>query len=228
MTPSKEVPILILLCGFPDRAKSWSRITPHFEQTHHIIALHLPGYHQKDIISPHFLGYSFNDIVAGLAAVIEPHYKAGSKIHFVGHDWGSILVQLYAIQFPETLDKVVLLDVGKDDQEDFSLLALRNSVLTLMYFFWFAISFLISRISSIAATIFLACYPMPLLGPVPYEVCFCKPVEFSLHCFCHSFSTENSQETIFSPTLEGNAVETHTCETIHVLSLLSKFLLVHW
>ena len=113
MNPSKDIPTLILLAGFPDHANRWSRLTPHFEDTHHIVALGLPGYQEDELPKSAFWGYTFQEIAAGLAEVIEPHYKAGSTIHLVGHDWGAFVVQLYVKKLSHTISKFIYLILEK-------------------------------------------------------------------------------------------------------------------
>uniref|UniRef100_A0A7S1BVF2 AB hydrolase-1 domain-containing protein n=1 Tax=Corethron hystrix TaxID=216773 RepID=A0A7S1BVF2_9STRA len=72
----------------------------------------MPDYHKSSL--SRFWGYSFADTVAALGAAIEPHYKRGSPVHLVGHDWGSYICQLYVKKFPASVSKLVLLDVGKE------------------------------------------------------------------------------------------------------------------
>ena len=163
----KDVPTLVLLTGFPDLAKSWSRLSKHFEETHHIIALHLPDYEKKKLSSDHFWGYSFDEVVTGILTVIKPHYDAGSKIHLVGHDWGSFFAQKFETKYPNMLHKMILLDVGKKKMKEESF---KDNILVFMYMSWLACAFLISRVSEILATIWTASYPWYCLGPCPYEV----------------------------------------------------------
>ena len=166
----KDVPTLILVAGFPDTATSWSRLSKHFEETHHIIALHLPDYEKEKLSSDHFWGYSFDEISSGLLEVIKPHYDAGSKIHLVGHDWGSLYAQILESKYPNLLHKLILLDVGKVKFTELSLKAIKSNILILMYQIWLAFAFLISRVTETIALIWILSYPWDFIGPVPYDV----------------------------------------------------------
>lgn len=130
----------------------------------------MPGYELPKLPAGHFWGYSFDDIIAGLAAVIEPHYKTGSKIHLVGHDWGSTIVQLYAFRFPKTVDKLILVDVGKHGSDG---LSLKEMLLTFGYQSWLSICFVVSRVSSRLALNLVMLYPWSFIGPTPYDVSLC-------------------------------------------------------
>eukprot|EP00588_Corethron_pennatum_P023298 CAMPEP_0194329480 /NCGR_PEP_ID=MMETSP0171-20130528/48476_1 /TAXON_ID=218684 /ORGANISM="Corethron pennatum, Strain L29A3" /LENGTH=266 /DNA_ID=CAMNT_0039090233 /DNA_START=142 /DNA_END=942 /DNA_ORIENTATION=- len=156
LDPAKDVPTMVLISGYPDTSDSWKRLTPHFEKTHHIIALNLPDYH-KSVLSKTW-GYSFPEMVTLLALAIEPHYKRGSPVHLVGHDWGSYVCQLYVRKLPDTVSKFVLLDVGKGDGKG-------PFLLQMSYMLWLAFSFLMSRISSTVSILLITVYPWKIIGP---------------------------------------------------------------
>jgi len=156
LDPAKDVPTMVLISGYPDTSDSWKRLTPHFEKTHHIVALNLPDYH-KSVLSKTW-GYSFPEMVAALGFAIEPHYKRGSPVHLVGHDWGAFVCQLYVRNFPDTVSKFVMLDIGKGDQRHFPLLVVS-------YMLWLAFSFLVSKISPTVSYFLMTAYPWKIIGP---------------------------------------------------------------
>lgn len=132
-----------------------------------------------------FWGYSPQDIVKGLALVIEPHWKKQSQVILVGHDWGSYICILYLIAYPDTVHKFVTLDIGLRDALD---------LVSVSYMTYLAFVFLMSRIlPDPLALLLFALYPWKAIGPCPYEVTtivkkpkshFDAMVAFSLHsCF---------------------------------------------
>jgi len=94
-------------------------------------------------------------------------------------------MQLYAKKFPETLSKVVLLDVGKSGNS-FSLSSAKNDLLMFMYTSWLATGFIISRISTRLAAFWISLYPWTSIGPCPYEKE--KPASFdALPFMCYMY-----------------------------------------
>jgi len=109
-----------------------------------------------------FWGYSPEDIVQGLALIVEPHWKKQSQVILVGHDWGSYICLLYLIAYPNTVHKFVTLDIGIRDTLD---------LVSVCYMTYLAFVFLMSRIlPDQLALLLIALYPWKFIGPCPYEV----------------------------------------------------------
>ena len=156
-----------MLSGYPDTAKSWDRLAPQFESTHHVVKLAMPAYELPTLPAGKRWGYSLPEIANSLAKdVIDPFVKKGCKIHLVGHDWGAVIVLIYATQ-GKPLDKLVVLDVGIIKE-----IGLVNLAFQLLYQMYLALIFLFSRLlpNQEWATILLAIFPWKLVGPCPYEV----------------------------------------------------------
>ena len=164
------------MCGFPDNSDSWSRLIPSFEKTHHIIALNLPDYEKSNLSPGHFWGYTFHEIIAGLAIVMEPYYTNKHPIHLVGHDWGSFFCQLYTLHFEDRVTKLILLDGGKMDETGNRI----NAWLRFIYASWLAFCFLVSRISTVLSYLCIGLFPWFLMGPT-YEVRYKRSI--MLPCF---------------------------------------------
>jgi len=168
-----------MLSGYPDTAKSWDRLAPQFESTHHVVKLAMPAYELPTLPAGKRWGYSLPEIANSLAKdVIDPFVKKGCKIHLVGHDWGAVIVLIYATQ-GKPLDKLVVLDVGIIKE-----IGLVNLAFQLLYQMYLALIFLFSRLlpNQEWATILLAIFPWKLVGPCPYEteVPF-EPTEVKVH-----------------------------------------------
>lgn len=142
----------------------------------------MPDYEAKKL--RRFWGYSPEEIVKGLAFVIEPHWKKQSQVILVGHDWGSYICLLYLAAYPGTVHKFVTLDIGIRDKFD---------LVSICYMTYLAFVFLMSRIlSDQLALLFIALYPWKAIGPCPYEVRNLFNRFFFLLCFfCFSHKIFN-------------------------------------
>ena len=102
-------PLVLLLHGFPDTAKTWS---------HQMSALAGAGYRA---VAPYLRGYSPNEIPRGgfydkatLATDIAGLIRAlggGRPVHLVGQDWGAIISYAVLAAFPELIDRAVVMAV---------------------------------------------------------------------------------------------------------------------
>jgi len=130
-----------------------------FEENYHVITMAMPDYDGNQL--RRFWGYSFTDMVDGLAFVIEPYLKKKSQVILVGHDWGAAIGFLYLSAYPGTVDKFVTLDIGRKENVDW---------VQIFYMTYLAIVFLLSRvIPDRLASLFMALYPWKAIGPCPYE-----------------------------------------------------------
>jgi pimeloyl-ACP methyl ester carboxylesterase len=160
-----------MLSGFPDTARSWSRLSPHFEASHHVLALAMPSYEADTLPSGHRWGHRLTDIVVGLTELIRSYRSRGCPVHLVGHDWGAVVVLLLVSQTAAKglVDKLVVLDIGALSPLR---LNLKQMAVMLMYQSCFAFVFLVSRFlprESWASPLLLT-FPFRTLGPCPYEV----------------------------------------------------------
>lgn len=99
---------VILLHGFPENWTSWR---------HQIAALAAAGF---SAWAPDLRGYNLSDrpsersayrlrhLVADVAAMVRA--TGAQRAHVVGHDWGGIIAWTFAGQYPELVDKLVILN----------------------------------------------------------------------------------------------------------------------
>jgi pimeloyl-ACP methyl ester carboxylesterase len=102
-------PLVILLHGFPDTARSWS---------HQVPALAAAGYRA---VAPYLRGYSPTEIPrdgyydkATLATDIVELIRAlggGKPVHLIGQDWGAIISYAVLAAFPELVRRAVVMAV---------------------------------------------------------------------------------------------------------------------
>ena len=96
--------VLILLHGMTDNSRSWSLIVEHFTDKYRVIMPDQRGHGESG--KPDSRMYLPVDYAADLAALMEA--KGIAKAHVTGHSLGSMILQTFAVNYPEKIDKVVL------------------------------------------------------------------------------------------------------------------------
>jgi pimeloyl-ACP methyl ester carboxylesterase len=99
-------PLLILLHGTSDHARSWDWIARAFKDRFHVVAPDLRG-HGDSHWSPdgaYLLAYHVVDLVDLIESLAE------EKVTIVGHSFGGSVASRYAGLYPERIAKLVLVD----------------------------------------------------------------------------------------------------------------------
>lgn len=99
-------PPLVLLHGWPQTSHCWRYVLPELARTHTVIAPDLRGYGRTD--KP-VGGYDKRTMAADVAALLE-HLGGGPAV-VVGHDRGARVAHRWALDRPEQVDRLVLLDI---------------------------------------------------------------------------------------------------------------------
>jgi epoxide hydrolase 4 len=104
-----EGPLVVLLHGFPEFWYSWRHQIPALaEAGYHVVAPDMRGYN----LSQKPLGwrqYDAEHLGADTAALI--HSFGVDRAHVVGHDWGAAVAYLTAMQHPDVVDRLAILNV---------------------------------------------------------------------------------------------------------------------
>lgn len=102
-------PLVVLLHGFPESRKTWTRQLPALAAAgFHAVAPDLRGY--GDSPKPHGIEpYRTSEVAADVAELIESLH--GAPCVLVGHDWGAATAWTLAMERPELLRKLVILNV---------------------------------------------------------------------------------------------------------------------
>ena len=117
---SMSSPTMVFVAGFPDDEMSaFSRLIAEFGETHRIVSVSWPGLDRKTVLNGRQgidagWGFAFPRLPQMLLNTIEEAVPKTSvaKYTLVGHDWGAYLCSMFENQFPERINKLVLLDVG--------------------------------------------------------------------------------------------------------------------
>ena len=98
-------PAIILLHGYAETSRMWRPLIPRLAATHTVIAPDLPGI-GGSAIPPD--GLDMTHAAARMHAFVKS--LGVNKAAVVGHDIGLMVAYAYAAQFPQDVDKLVLMD----------------------------------------------------------------------------------------------------------------------
>lgn len=102
-----EGPLVILLHGFPQFWYAWRHQIPALAKRFKVVAPDLRGYGNTDKL-PDIDDYAMHNLSKDILGLMEClGYK---KAHIVGHDWGGAVAWDIAINHPEALDKLVIIN----------------------------------------------------------------------------------------------------------------------
>lgn len=98
---------LILLHGFPQFWYTWRRQIPVLSQKFKVIVPDLRGYGQSEK-PPQISDYNINLLAADILELI--HALGYQKAYIVGHDWGGAVAWNIAMEHPEVVEKLAILN----------------------------------------------------------------------------------------------------------------------
>ena len=102
-----EGPLVILLHGFPEFWYGWKNQIPALSKHFTVVAPDLRGYNDSD--KPNGIkNYSSKIIASDIRELI--HSFKATKAHIIGHDWGGGIAWTLAQQFPDCVDKLIVLN----------------------------------------------------------------------------------------------------------------------
>jgi pimeloyl-ACP methyl ester carboxylesterase len=136
---TEDKPSVVLLHGFPEFSYGWRKQIP---------ALTAAGFR---LIVPDQRGYNLSDKPRGIAAYdvdilardvigLLDHFGL-QKVRLVGHDWGAVVAWTVAIQYPERLEKLAILNVPHPDVMTRFVLGNVNQRKKSWYVFFFQLPF---------------------------------------------------------------------------------------
>jgi esterase len=97
---------LILLHGLFGSANNWNTIAKHFAQTHQVISVDLRNHGQ----SPHHESQTYTEMADDLLELCDALHL--DSIHLLGHSLGGKVAMQFATQFPERMDKLIVVDMA--------------------------------------------------------------------------------------------------------------------
>ncbi|MDZ7711537.1 MAG: alpha/beta hydrolase [Roseovarius sp.] len=101
-------PPLLLLHGFPQTRAMWSHVAPALARTHTVICPDLPGYGAS--AKPESLtAYSFRAMAREMLSLMD--HLGHATFHLAGHDRGARVAHRLALDAPERVTTLALMDI---------------------------------------------------------------------------------------------------------------------
>ncbi|WP_107671342.1 alpha/beta fold hydrolase [Cyanothece sp. BG0011] len=100
--------LMLMLHGFPEFWYSWRHQIIAFSKNYRVVAPDLRGYNYSDQLqSVQF--YRISELVKDIAGIITN--LGYEKCVLVGHDWGGAIAWYFADQYPEMVEKLIVLNI---------------------------------------------------------------------------------------------------------------------
>lgn len=101
-------PPVVLLHGFPEFWYSWRQQIPALVAAgFRVIALDLRGYNESDKPAG-IQHYRMELLVRDVVGIVR--HAGGERAHIVGHDWGGAIAWQVAIEHPEVVERLAILN----------------------------------------------------------------------------------------------------------------------
>ena len=102
-----EGELVLLLHGFPEFWFSWRHQIPFLARRFKVVAPDMRGFGQSD--KPEGVeSYSTDKLINDVKGLIEAFGE--TKAHVVSHDWGGAVAWIFAIAYPQHLDRLVVMN----------------------------------------------------------------------------------------------------------------------
>lgn len=101
-------PLIVLIHGFPDFWYTWRAQMPELAKHYQVVAIDQRGYNLSD--KPEGVeNYAMEKLVGDVAAVIK--HLGKDKATVVGHDWGGMVAWTLAMNRPELVERLIILNL---------------------------------------------------------------------------------------------------------------------
>ncbi|ACB51828.1 unknown [Crocosphaera subtropica ATCC 51142] len=100
--------LMLMLHGFPEFWYSWRHQIIAFSNNYRVVAPDLRGYNYSDQLQSIEL-YDISELVKDVAGIITN--LGYEKCILVGHDWGGAIAWYFANQYPEMVEKLIVLNI---------------------------------------------------------------------------------------------------------------------
>ena len=100
--------LLVLLHGFPQSWLMWRLVLPAIAASHFVVAVDLRGYGDSEK-PPRSAGHDQETKAADIRALVR--HLGLERVVMIGHDRGARVARRYALDYPDDLAGVALLDI---------------------------------------------------------------------------------------------------------------------
>jgi pimeloyl-ACP methyl ester carboxylesterase len=101
-------PLMLMLHGFPEFWYSWRHQIREFAKDYKVVALDLRGYNDSDKPSA-LSAYRVSELMLDVSGVIKG--LGYESCTLVGHDWGGAIAWSFAYNYPELLERLIVLNI---------------------------------------------------------------------------------------------------------------------
>ena len=104
-------PVLLFLHGFPEAAFVWDALLEHFGERYRCVAPNLRGFEQSSAPQEpeaYRVKHLMADLDALIAQIVVP--SGGPLEALVAHDWGGAVAWTYAVQRPQLMKRLVIIN----------------------------------------------------------------------------------------------------------------------
>jgi len=152
--PNRDVPVLLLLHGFPQTHFIWHRIVPSLMERYSIVCPDLRGYgdSEKPPGLPDHSNYAKRAMAQDMVEVMQA--LGYERFHVVGHDRGGRVAHRLALDHPRCVDKLCVIDISPTQ----TMYEKTDMAFARAYFHWF---FLIQP-TPLPETLMAGCAPLML------------------------------------------------------------------
>jgi len=110
--PRRDAPSILLLHGYPQTHSIWHKVAPAFARRYNVVATDLRGYgdSSKPPTTPDHAPYSKRAMAAEQVAAMR--HLGHERFFVVGHDRGARVAHRMAVDHPEAVRKLAVLDIA--------------------------------------------------------------------------------------------------------------------
>jgi len=143
---------IVMLHGWPDTHELWQQQIDHFKANYVCVSFTMPGFARED-----HTNYSVSDVVAKIKRIVDT-VSPNQPVILIAHDWGCAFGYEFAMRNSDRVKKMIGLDVGDINSEDFleHSLSISQKLMIFSYQITLAISFVLPRVVGNAMARFVA------------------------------------------------------------------------
>lgn len=105
---------IVMLHGWPDSHRIWSRQAAHFSTQYRCVRFTLPGFGEQAAARGHSLA-SIIDSIREIVDAVSPT----QKVILMMHDWGCVFGYQFAMLYPERVHRAIAIDIGDANSAEF-------------------------------------------------------------------------------------------------------------
>lgn len=126
-------PPLLLLHGYPQTSAMWHKIAPRLTERFTVVATDLRGYGRSDKPKGGHGHINYSKRTMGLDQIRVMQQLGFDRFQLVGHDRGGRVAHRMALDFPEAIERLAVLDIAPTE----TMYALSDKRFATAYYHWY-------------------------------------------------------------------------------------------